>query len=130
MKNFWIPFVVASIPTLLAAQTGRGPYARIAVLRPLDGHSVDFEAGYIRHLAWHQGARDPWSWYGWSIWAGDRNRWFIYATFSHSGYQPMGRIPFRGASPDSLPFLPFKTSQQNPINLQSGCPPQSLRCCT
>ncbi|HZI21079.1 MAG TPA: hypothetical protein VFD76_01135, partial [Gemmatimonadales bacterium] len=26
----------------------------------------------------------PWRWYGWSIWAGERNRWFIYATFGHS----------------------------------------------
>jgi hypothetical protein len=23
-------------------------------------------------------------WYGWSIWAGDRYRWFVYATFGHS----------------------------------------------
>jgi len=72
------------LPALLGAQTGRGPYARIAVLRPLDGKTVEFEAGYIRHLAWHQQARDPWVWYGWSIWAGDRYRWFVYATFGHS----------------------------------------------
>lgn len=72
------------LPTILGAQTGRGPYARIAVLRPLDGKTVEFEAGYVRHLAWHQQARDPWVWYGWSIWAGDRYRWFVYATFSHS----------------------------------------------
>jgi hypothetical protein len=45
---------------------------------------VDFEAGYIRHLAWHQQARDPWVWYGWTIWAGDRQRWFVYATFGRS----------------------------------------------
>jgi len=72
------------LPALLGAQTGRGPYARIAILHPHDGHTVDFEAGYIRHLAWHQQARDPWTWYGWSVWAGDRQRWFIYATFGHS----------------------------------------------
>jgi hypothetical protein len=54
------------------------------VLRPHDGETVDFEAGYLRHLAWHQQARDPWVWYGWSIWAGDRYRWFVYATFGHS----------------------------------------------
>ena len=72
------------LPTLLGAQTGRGPYARIAVLRPHDGKSAEFEAGYVRHLGWHRQARDPWAWYGWSIWAGDRNRWFVYATFGHS----------------------------------------------
>lgn len=84
MKHRWLGILGVVLPTLLGAQTGRGPYARIAVLRPHDGKSVEFEAGYIRHLAWHQQARDPWVWYGWSIWAGDRFRWFVYATFGHS----------------------------------------------
>jgi hypothetical protein len=61
-----------------------GAYARIALLRPLDGKTVEFEAGYIRHLEWHQQAHDPWTWYGWSIWGGERYRWFVYATFGHS----------------------------------------------
>ena len=37
-----------------------GPYARIAVLRPHDGDTTDFEAGYIRHLDWHKQAGDTW----------------------------------------------------------------------
>ncbi|HEY3257983.1 MAG TPA: hypothetical protein VGJ64_03945 [Gemmatimonadaceae bacterium] len=61
-----------------------GPYARIAILRPHDGDTVDFEAGYIRHLEWHRQAKDTWTWYGWTIWAGERQRWFVYATFGHS----------------------------------------------
>ncbi len=61
-----------------------GPYARISVLRPHDGKTVDFEAGYIRHLEWHRQAKDPWKWFGWTLWAGDRQRWFVYATFTHS----------------------------------------------
>lgn len=84
MRHRLLPLIGVVLPTLLSAQTGRGPYARIAVLRPHDGQTVEFEAGYIRHLAWHHGARDPWVWYGWSIWAGDRYRWFVYATFGHS----------------------------------------------
>jgi hypothetical protein len=76
--------VGALLPTRIAAQTERGPYARIAFLRPHDGQTVDFEAGYIRHLEWHRQARDAWTWYGWTIWAGDRQRWFVYATFGHS----------------------------------------------
>ncbi len=55
MKHRWLGIAGTVLPTLLAAQTGaqtgRGPYARIAVLRPQDGHTVEFEAGYIRHLA-------------------------------------------------------------------------------
>jgi hypothetical protein len=64
-------------------ESPRGPYARIAVLRPHDGDTVDFEAGYIRHLEWHRKAGDPWRWYGWTVWAGERQRWFVYATFGH-----------------------------------------------
>jgi hypothetical protein len=70
-------------PTLYA-QTEQGPYARIAVLRPHDGDTVDFEAGYIRHLEFHRQAKDTWVWYGWTVWAGERQRWFVYATFGHS----------------------------------------------
>jgi hypothetical protein len=84
MKRPWLCILGLVLPALLNAQTSRGPYARIAVLRPHDGKNVDFEAGYIRHLDWHRQARDPWVWYGWSIWAGDRYRWFVYATFGHS----------------------------------------------
>src|SRR5688572_27875181 len=79
----WL-WIVALLPSVLTAQTGRGPFARIAVLRPHRGHGVDFEAGYIRHLDWHRQAKDTWTWYGWTVWAGDRQRWFVYATFGHS----------------------------------------------
>ena len=92
MQRRWLAIIAASLPTLLVAQTGsspetqpeRGPYARIALLRPHDGDTVDFEAGYIRHLDWHRHADDTWTWYGWTIWAGERQRWFVYATFAHS----------------------------------------------
>ena len=90
MKHRWPGIVGAvllagtALPTALVAQTERGPYARIAILRPHDGDTVDFEAGYIRHLDWHRQNRDTWVWYGWSIWAGERQRWFVYATFGHS----------------------------------------------
>src|SRR6185295_13117273 len=84
MTHRWLELVGTLIPALLAAQTGQGPYARIAILRPHDGQTVDFEAGYIRHLEFHRQARDTWAWYGWSIWAGERQRWFVYASFGHT----------------------------------------------
>lgn len=62
----------------------KGRYARIAMLRPLDGQMTEFEAGYTRHLEWHKQAQDPWAWYGWTISHGDRTRWFVYATFGHA----------------------------------------------
>ena len=100
MKHRWIWIIGAALSIFLVAQTGRGPeaqtgqssdaqnkrgpYARIAFLRPHDGRTVDFEAGYIRHLQWHKQAGDTWVWYGWKIWAGERQRWFVYATFGRS----------------------------------------------
>jgi len=84
MKIAAVLLAALVVPALLAAQTERGPYARIAVLRPHDGKTVDFEAGYIRHLDFHRQARDTWVWYGWTIWAGERQRWFVYASFGHS----------------------------------------------
>lgn len=96
-------------PGLVFAQTvapeGRGPYARIAVLRPHDGHTVDFEAGYIRHLDWHRQAGDTWVWYGWSVTFGERQRWFVYASFAHSA-----------ASLDS-PVLPADDERDNVLNV-------------
>jgi hypothetical protein len=87
MKHRWLCIVGIVLPTLLAAQTvaqtERGPYARIAILRPHDGDTVDFEAGYIRHLEWHRQNRDTWVWYGWSVTFGERQRWFVYASFGH-----------------------------------------------
>jgi hypothetical protein len=75
------------VALLVAASTtvsADGPFARIAFLRPNDGDTIDFEAGYIRHLEFHRQAKDGWVWYGWNIWAGERQRWFVYATFGHS----------------------------------------------
>jgi len=85
MKHRWlVVFFAIALPLNLFAQTEQGPYARIAVLRPNDGKTVDFESGYIRHLEWHRQAKDSWDWYGWNIWAGERQRWFVYATFGHT----------------------------------------------
>lgn len=83
MKRLFILSLLL-VPTLAFGQTEPGPYARIAILRPHDGKTTEFESGYIRHLNWHKEAGDPWAWYGWSVWAGDRQRWFVYATFGHS----------------------------------------------
>lgn len=74
---------LASI-TRAGAQDEAGRYARIGILRPHDGDTVDFEAGYARHLEWHRQAGDRWTWYGWTIAIGERQRGFVYATFGHS----------------------------------------------
>jgi hypothetical protein len=62
-------------------------------LRPHDGDTVDFEAGYIRHLEWHRQARDTWVWYGWNVTFGERQRWFVYASFGHSAASLDNPVP-------------------------------------
>ena len=77
-------------------------YARISVLRPHDGDTVDFEAGYIRHLEWHRQARDPWTWFGWTVWAGDRQRWFVYATFNRTSAELDSAVDPAGDERDNI----------------------------
>lgn len=116
MRHGWIRMVGAALligtafPTHLASQTetahAPGPYARIAIMRALDGHSVDWEAGYVRHLEWHRQAKDPFGWYSYSVWAsGERQRWIIYATFGHS------------AAELSNPVSPAEDERDNLINV-------------
>jgi hypothetical protein len=94
------------LPTQIVAQTERGPYARIAILRPHDGQAVDLEAGYIRHLEWHRQAKDTFGWYSWTVWAaGERQRWLIYATFGHT------------AASLSNPVSPAEDERDNIINV-------------
>ena len=73
-----------ALPAVLAAQSVPGPYAIIGRLHPKDGHTVEFESGYIRHLAWHEQAKDPRIWFGWTVAFGERQRWFAYGTFGRS----------------------------------------------
>jgi hypothetical protein len=92
MNKHWLAIAAAaalSLPSDAPGQsagpgTAAGPYARIAFLRARDGNTVDFEAGYVRHLEWHRKAGDTWTWYGWTISQGDRQRSLVYATFGHA----------------------------------------------
>jgi hypothetical protein len=126
MKRPWLGIVGAALavvqaagtmfPALLVAQTetgstsakaaADGPYARIAIMRALDGHSVDWEAGYIRHLEWHRKVKDRFGWYSYSVWAStERQRWIIYATFGHT------------AAELSNPISPADDERDNLINV-------------
>lgn len=114
MKHRWLGIVGVVLPTVLMAQIARapdthgerGPYARIAIMRALDGHLVELEAGYIRHLGWHRQAKDTFSWYSYSVWAStERQRWIIYATFGHT------------AAELSNPVSPTEDERDNLINV-------------
>jgi hypothetical protein len=119
MKYRWIGIVGAGVlvgtlfPTFFVAQTAQtqteqapATYARIAIMRAMDGHSVDWEAGYIRHLEWHRQAKDAFGWYSYSVWAStERQRWILYATFGHT------------AAELSNPVSPAEDERDNLINV-------------
>ena len=114
MRHLSMVVLGAMLPVLFVAQTVRGPeapngsvsYARIAIMRAIDGHAVDWEAGYIRHLEWHRQAKDTFNWYSYSVWASsERQRWIIYATFGHT------------AAELSNPVSPAEDERDNIINV-------------
>src|SRR5216683_510067 len=120
MKHRWLGIVGAAVligtmfPARFIGQTAQtiqteqapGPYARIAILRALDGQTVDLEAGYIRHLEWHRQAADTFRWYSYTVWAStERQRWLIYATFGHT------------ASSLSNPVSPAEDERDNLLNV-------------
>jgi len=95
--------VIPPVPRI--ARTDSGPFARIAVMRALEGHSVEWEEGYIRHLQWHRQVKDPFTWYSYSVWASsDRQRWIVYATF-------------HAAASLSNPILPTEDERDNLVNV-------------
>jgi hypothetical protein len=59
----------------------------------------------MRHLEWHRQAKDTWVWYGWNVTFGERQRWFVYASFGHSA-----------ASLDS-PVPPAEDERDNILNV-------------
>jgi len=106
---------IAAVAALAAAELAppqvsaskSGPYARIAVMRAVnEGHSVDFQEGYVRHLDWHRQAKDTFNWYSYLVTIStDRQRWIIYATFGHT------------AAELSNPVLPGEDERDTIVNL-------------
>lgn len=66
------------------AQQAPGEFARIVILKPKPGQASAFAAGYERHLTWHRGNKDPWTWRGWTFVLGERVGQFMDGTFSHA----------------------------------------------
>jgi hypothetical protein len=75
-------------------------------MRAVDGHAIEWEAGYIRHLAWHKQAKDPFGWYTYTVWASaEHQRWIIYATFGHT------------AAELGAPVSPAEDERDNQVNV-------------
>lgn len=97
---------IFGFPTAADAQTEAGPFARIAIMRAIDGHAVEWEEGYIRHLEWHRQVKDPFKWYSYTVWASaEHQRWIIYATFGHAAVSL------------SNPWMPAEDERDNLVNV-------------
>ena len=108
----------ASLSISVVAQTERGPYARIAIMRAIDGHPVEWEEGYVRHIDWHKRVKDPFNWYSYTIWAsGERQRWIIYATFGHAAASLSARSASRETTSTSSPRI-FSTLTPSDVSLR------------
>jgi hypothetical protein len=84
MKRLLLVIIASILPSLLAAQTGKGPYLLVGVLRRLEGHDFAFDAGVAHHWQWHRDHRDPYVWYAWNIRFSERTGGLVFASFNHS----------------------------------------------
>ena len=121
MRHRWIGVLVAVVPAFFTAKAAQDPqtqtekvsYAQIGFMRALDErHTLDLEAGYIRHLEWHRRAKDPFNWYSYSVLASkERQRWMIYATFGHTAAELSNPVSpaedWQDAATTLLPHIQF-----------------------
>jgi hypothetical protein len=84
MKRLLMAIVATILPSLLAAQTGKGPYVLLGVLRRLEGHDFAFDTGVALHWKWHRDHQDPYVWHAWNIRFGERVGGLVFASFNHS----------------------------------------------
>jgi hypothetical protein len=84
MKRLVLVLLATVIPSLAAAQTGKGPYVLLGVLRRLEGHDFAFDTAVARHWQWHRAHQDPFVWYAWDIRFSDRVGGLVFASFNHS----------------------------------------------
>jgi hypothetical protein len=103
------PLLVLALTAPAAAEElRRGEVARLVELYPKEGAAGEFEAGYRRHLDWHQRNGDPWSWHGWLVATGDRAGTFVDGTFGHSWAELDAAVrPREDAADNAVNVLPY-----------------------
>jgi len=83
-------------------------YARMVVIVPKPGQAEAFEKGYERHLQWHKGAQDPWTWYGWTFVLGNRINRFMDGTFGHAAADFDAAVqPAADAADNNVNVVPY-----------------------
>jgi len=71
-----------------------GKVAEIHINRPKPGMTTQYEAGRKKHMAWHKGQKDTWSWYVWEVLTGEGTGSYVIGTFQHQWKDFDGREKF------------------------------------
>jgi hypothetical protein len=90
--------------------------ARTFELRARDGFTHQADDGYRRHLDWHAGAGDRWTWYLWEVTNGERTGLYVDGTFAHAWADFDAAVDPRGdAADNALNVDPFGTRGANQV---------------
>ena len=60
-----------------------GTIGRLIFAEAKPGSESQFEEGIKKHMAFHGGKSDPWSWTAWQVIAGEDNGEYLFGTFYH-----------------------------------------------
>ncbi len=74
-----------------------GKLAEIHINRIKPGMTQQYEAGRKKHMAWHKGQNDAWSWYTWAVVTGQGTGSYVIGTFEHNWKDLDGREKFTPA---------------------------------
>lgn len=100
--------LVAALAFVAVSPAWAQSYARMVVIVPKSGQAEAFEKGYERHLQWHKGVQDPWTWYGWTFVLGNRINRFMDGTFGHAAADFDAAVqPAADAADNSVNVVPY-----------------------
>jgi hypothetical protein len=100
--------LVAALAFVAVSPAWAQSYARMVVIVPKPGQAEAFEKGYERHLQWHKGVQDPWTWYGWTFVLGNRINRFMDGTFGHAAADFDAAVqPAADAADNNVNVVPY-----------------------
>lgn len=85
-------FALAAVLSGWAQNAGK--VAAIHSNRVKPGMTTQYETGRKKHMAWHKGQKDPWSWYVWEVLTGEGTGSYVVGTFQHQWKDFDGREKF------------------------------------
>ena len=92
---FGTVFALAMALPAMAQQPGN--LVEIHINRVKPGMTEQYETGRKKHMAWHKGQNDAWSWYTWQVVTGEATGSYVVGTFGHNWKDLDGREKFTEA---------------------------------